>query len=605
MAVSAYARTPQEGPQDRYLDYMREWGMLDQQYTSGQWQQRQREVLDYVQPYRGRFELDEQNKQPRKDQNIVNDTASDAAKKLSAAALTGITSAARKWLGLGSMIREIRDDHESRVWFEEARDLLLQLFAESNTYKVLPSVYDDVICPATSLAWLEEDERDVIRAVHTPVGQYRLCVDSRRRVSRVFWRFSMTVDQVVEKFGQSPDGELDLSNFSPSLQNQWRNKRYYDWVTILHVTEPRVRRLHGKIDRLNKPWASCWMEWSGPMTQTGGLHQPQDPAGPHTMLSEGGWDEQPFIAPRWETVGEDAYGSQSPSMQAIGDIKGIQALENSGVSIIATMQKPPMNVPPSLVSGSIIPGARNNIEDPRVKFEPSYVPRAEAVTVGENKLRQYEMRIQRAHYGDLLFLISSDPRTQPATAEEIRAKQQERLLALGGFFGRFSDEALTPLINRALAIAQRKGLLPPPPRKLLEVAMRGGQRLVKAEYLNSIAEAQKAQGVAPILGWVNDMVTISKTLGRTDVTDKVNFDGVAEMTADMRGVPAKLVVPDDVVQQKRQAQAQAAQQAQQSQQAVEQAKAVKDLSQADPNQMDRVFSTFGPAAAAEATGGGL
>jgi hypothetical protein len=605
MPAAAYARTPEQGPQDRYLDYMREWGMLDQQYTSGQWQTRQREVLDFVQPYRGRFDLDSANQQPRKDQHIVNDTATDAAKKLSAAALTGITSAARKWFGFSSMMPEVRDDHESRDWFDQARDLLLQLFGESNFYKVLPSIYDDLICPATSLAWLEEDERDVIRAVHTPVGQYRMCVDSRRRVSRVFWRFSMTVDQVVEKFGQRPDGELDLSNFSPSLQNQWRDKRYYDWVTILHVTEPRVRRLHGKIDAKNKPWASCWMEWSGPMSQTGGLHQPRDPAGPYTLLDEGGWDEQPFAAPRWDVVGEDAYGSQSPSMQAIGDIKGIQALENSGVAIIATMQKPPMNVPPSLTSGSLVPGAKNNIEDPRIKFEPSYVPRADAVTVGENKLRQYEMRIQRAHYGDLLFLISSDPRTQPATAEEIRAKQQERLLALGGFFGRFSDEALTPLINRALAIAQRKGLLPPPPRKLLEVAMRGGQRLVKAEYLNSIAEAQKAQGVAPILGWVNDMVTIAKTLGRTDVTDKVNFDGVAEMTADMRGVPAKLVVPDDVIQARRQAQAQAAQQQVQQQQAVEQAKAVKDLSQADPEQMDRMFSAFGSAAQAEATGGGL
>jgi hypothetical protein len=442
--------------------------------------------------------------------------------------------------------------------------------------------------------------------VHTPVGQYRLCVDSRRRVSRVFWRFSMTVDQVVEKFGQRPDGELDLSNFSPSLQNQWRDKRYYDWVTILHVTEPRVRGCTGRSTPRTSRGPRAGWNGPGPCPRPAGCISRGSGRPVHAAFDEGGWDEQPFAAPRWDVVGEDAYGSQSPSMQAIGDIKGIQALENSGVSIIATMQKPPMNVPPSLVSGSLVPGARNNIEDPRVKFEPSYVPRAEAVTVGENKLRQYEMRIQRAHYGDLLFLISSDPRTQPATAEEIRAKQQERLLALGGFFGRFSDEALTPLINRALAIAQRKGLLPPPPRKLLEVAMRGGQRLVKAEYLNSIAEAQKAQGVAPILGWVNDMVTIAKTLGRTDVTDKVNFDGVAEMTADMRGVPAKLVVPDDVVQQKRQAQAQAAQQqAQQSQQAVEQAKAVKDLSQADPKQMDRVFSTFGPAAAAEATGGGL
>jgi hypothetical protein len=140
MPAAAYARTPEQGPQDRYLDYMREWGMLDQQYTSGQWQTRQREVLDFVQPYRGRFDLDSANQQPRKDQHIVNDTATDAAKKLSAAALTGITSAARKWFGFSSMIPEVRDDHESRDWFDQARDLLLQLFgSRTSTRSCRPS----------------------------------------------------------------------------------------------------------------------------------------------------------------------------------------------------------------------------------------------------------------------------------------------------------------------------------------------------------------------------------------------------------------------------------------------------------------------------------
>jgi hypothetical protein len=190
-----------------------------------------------------------------------------------------------------------------------------------------------------------EDERDVIRALHTPVGQYRLCVDARRRVSRVFWRFSMTVDQVVEKWGQGPDGELDLSRMSPTLQNLWRDKRYYDWVTILHVTEPRTRRQFGKIDKLNKPWSSCFMEWSGTGTQTGGLHQPMDPAGPFTLLDESGWDEQPFIAPRWDVVGEDALRQSVTVDAALGDIGAAGAGDGrrvaSGAHGEAAHERPP------------------------------------------------------------------------------------------------------------------------------------------------------------------------------------------------------------------------------------------------------------------------
>jgi hypothetical protein len=587
-----------------WQDYIREWGMLDQQYVSGQWRTRQEEVIRYIQPYRGRFDLGQENQQPRKDQSIVNDTASDASKKLSAAAQMGISSGARKWTAFTSTIPELRDDPACKRWFDEARDVVLQLFAESNFYKALASVYDDLVCPATSLMFIEEDERDIIRGVHYPVGMYRLAVDARRRVSRTFVRFSMTVEQVVDKFcrveGQSGP---DLSKLSRSVQALWHDKKYYAFVPILHITEQRRDRQFGKIDGRNKPWASRFLEWCGTPSVNGGQTD-QVQGFPRVLLSDGGWDEQPFIAPRYDVTGEDAYGCDSPGFLTIGDVKGLQALENSGASILALLQKPPMNVPPQLASGSMVPGAKNNIEDPRVKFEPSYVPRPEAVTVGSNEKRQYEQRVIRGHHGDLLFLISSDPRTQPATAEEIRAKQQERLLALGGFFSRFSDEALTPALNRTLAIAQRRGLVPPPPPKLLRAAMKGG-RVLKAEFLNSIAEAQKAQGVAPILGWVNDAVTIAKELGRSDVTDKIDFDQFMETTADMRGVPAKLVVPDEVVAQKRQARAQAAADQANTEQAVQQAKAYKDLSQSDPEQVAQTFRQFSPAAEAQGTGNGL
>lgn len=594
----------------QYTDYIREWSMLDQQYISGSWQQRQQEVINFITPYRGRFQLDEQNQQPRKDQNIINDTASDAGKKLSAAAQMGITSPARKWAAFTSSDPVLRDDPECKRWFDDARDVVLQLFAESNFYKTLAAVYDDLVDPATSLMWIEEDDRDVIRGVHVPVGQYRLAVDARRRVSSTFWRMSMTVEQVVDQFcrGDGKGGRLaspDFSRVSYRVKDAWQNRRYYDWITMLHVCQQRRDRQFGKIDARNKPWSSCWMEWSGPPSQTpGGANSiPQD-GYPRQLLADGGFDEQPFIAPRWDAIGEDAYGCNSPGMYIVGAVRSTQSLEGAGGVLVATIAKPPMNVPPQLASSSLVPGARNAVEDPRVKFEPSYVPEPNSVTVVDNKLARFEQRITRAYYGDLLFLISADPRTQPATAEEIRAKQQERLLALGGFFGRFSDEALTPAINRTLAIAQRKRLIPPPPRKLLEAAFRGG-RILKVEFMNSIAEAMKAQGVAPILGWVNDAATIAKETGRSDVLDKIDFDKFMDTTADMRGVPNKLVVPDEVIAQKRQAQAQAAAQQQQTEQQVQQAKTYKDLSQADPEQLADMYRQFGPAAEAEATGSGL
>jgi hypothetical protein len=587
-------------------DYLRRWQALDEQYLVGNWKDRQREAMQFIQPYRGRFELSEQNKQPRKDQSIINDTATYASKNLSAALLVGLSSAARKWVAFTSNIPEIRDDHECKDYFDEFRDVVLQICAESNFYKVLAQVYDDLVCPATSLMWIEEDERDIIRAVHRPCGQYRLACDSRGRVSTVYERFSMTVEQVVEKFCLGPGrSEPDLSKLSDAAHNLYRDKKYDEWIDILHVVEPRTLRQYGKIDARNKPWSSCWMEYLSQQDGRGNATNQPLGGAPRQLLLESGFDEQAFIAPRWDATGEDAYGCNSPGLLTIGDTKALQIEETGSGKLFALMLSPPMNVPPQLHSGSLVPGAKNMQEDnSHAKFEPSYVPDHQTMTVAAAEKRELEKRINRGHYGEILFLISQDPRATPATAEEIRAKKEEKLLQLGGFGSRFTDEGLTVALNRIGAIAQRKRLIRPPPQKLIEAAMKGG-RILKPEYLNSIAEAQKAQGVQPILGWVNDVMAMAKETADPEILDNVDFDGVSEMTADLRGVPARLVVPEEMKRQKRARRAQAQAQARAAEAAPQLAGAAKDLSSVNPDNLREMARQFGPAAEAEAAGNGL
>jgi hypothetical protein len=82
-------------------------------------------------------------------------------------------------------------------------------------------------------------------------------------------------------------------------------------------------------------------------------------------------------------------------------------------------------------------------DNSHAKFEPSYVPDHQAMTVAAAEKRELEKRINRGHYGEILFLISRT-REHAGNAEEIRAKKEERLLQLGGVGGRFTDEGLTP-----------------------------------------------------------------------------------------------------------------------------------------------------------------
>src|SRR5438128_461315 len=83
----------------------------------------------------------------------------------------------------------------------------------------------------------------------------------------------------------------------------------------------RAVREYGNLDARNKPWASTWIEigsgtWgtmmpgaqnldAGPLGDSGGI------------LRESGYDEQPFIAPRWNSIGRDPYGKDSPGWKVL------------------------------------------------------------------------------------------------------------------------------------------------------------------------------------------------------------------------------------------------------------------------------------------------
>ena len=64
-----------------------------------------------------------------------------------------------------------------------------------------------------------------------------------------------------------------------------------------------------------------------------------------------------------------------------------------------------------------------------------------------------------------------------ATAEEIRAKSDEKMLQLGPVLERLHDELLDPLIDRTFDIMLRRGLLPPIPKALVEAAAKRGAEL--------------------------------------------------------------------------------------------------------------------------------
>ena len=593
--AEAVATTVDRRPaEDRRRYCWRLWSELDSIWRN-KWLSTVQDIITFIQPNRGEFTEQDVNRGDRRDDAIVNNVATDAAGKLAAALDTGITSEAREWFTLSTDDPQLSENEGVREYLHQVQSILFGLIARSSFYSAHRNVLEDIVGPAFSLMLIDPDPEEVWRCEHVPIGSYRLAADSRGRVNKVVRQYTRTAEQMIEEFGEEnvsiavrnamggPDGERRLA------QAPFR---------VLHVIEQRSVREYGRTDSRNKPWSSTWVEigsgmWGAAGLGTGTLDQgPLGSSG--GILRESGYDEQPFVAPRWNALGKDAYGKDSPGWKALGDVKGLQAWELGGAKALALILDPPMNRPADLADASLMPGAMNPLTaNSQAKFEPSVVIPPQTVTVAAEKSREYEQRIDRSFYGDVLFLLSHDEQAQARTAEEIRGKKEERLLQLGGVASRISDEDLKMAIARFFAMGQRAGKFPPPPDVLLQHGK------IRIEFTNPLVTAQKAiqfTGMQQLVSF-----GIATAQARVAGADKLDTDEMMDTAADMLGVKPNVLKSDDQLAQERQAAAAKQQAASQGAAMTQAAPAIKDLSNSDPEKLRSLLQQFGGAAAAQGT----
>lgn len=563
---------------------------LDSEYAT--WRPTQESIVNFIQPNRGAFTQAETNKGIRKDGEVVNNTASDCSRKLTAAIDTGGQSEAREWFTLSPEDPQDAENPGVREYLHVVQAILFALIARSSYYTASRNVIEDLVGPATGLMTIEEDDTDVFRCTHHPVGSYRVWADCKGDVAGFAETYTFTASQMGEEFGEE--------NCSPAVREALaRDLTQAAKFTILHVVEKRTKRQRGKIDSKSKPWASYWLELSGGYSMAAAIDinsigNLDDPLGPQGLLRESGHDEQPFVAPRWNALGQDAYGKDSPGWNGLGDTKALQAMEIGSAKGVALMFQPPMGIPPGLKGVSLLPGALwqrpDNSKDvvaPILSIPPS------AITVARDEKQDLAQRINRTFYGDVLFLISSAEQNsrQPDTAEATRAKVQERLLQLGGVFSRYAGEHMKPSIARMFAIAQRKGMFPPPPEELLKTGR------IRVDFQNPLVTAQKTVGFQGMQQLVS--FSIGCAQAKAAGVDKIDFDEMLDTAADMLGVKPNLLKDDQQLTQERQAQAQAAQAKQTGEAMTQAAPAIKDLSSADPEKLQQLLGMLGGNAQAQ------
>lgn len=496
------------------------------------WMTHWRDISDYQQPRAGRYFVTDRNRGDKRTNNILDNAAVFGSRTLAAGMMSGMTSPARPWFKLEIRDKDLMESSAVKEWLHDAAVLLRTIFASSNTYRSLHTIYEELGLFGTAASIVLPDFDSVLHHYPLTIGEYALGTNAKGQVDTLCREFQMTVGQLVDQFG--------LNNVSQTVRDLHNRHEVDAWVDVVHMIEPRKTRDLAKRDGQNKRFASVYLEPGKDNYDK--------------FLSDSGFDRFPALTPRWVVTGNDIYGT-SPGMECLGDVKQLQHQQLRKGQAIDYKVNPPLTVPTKYkeATKARLPGGVFYVDSigagqpVRSAFEVNLD--LSHLMVDIQDVRE---RVRQSYYADLFMMLANDTRSG-ITATEVAERHEEKLLMLGPVLERLQNELLSPLIDIAFDYAERAGILPEPPQELQGME-------IKVEFISVLAQAQRAvaaQGVDRLLGTVGNLVAISPT-----IVDKIDFDQVIDDYGEMYGVNPKIIIPDDKVAALRADRAQQQQQAQ-------------------------------------------
>jgi len=490
-----------EGMRSTRLSFWTHWGQLAEVFLP-------RRYKWFITP-------NQYNRGAQINQSIVDETGVIAARTLSAGMMSGLTSPTKPWFKLGLHDLQKVDYGPAKQWLAECERRVLRVLSESNFYQSLGTLYHDNSVFGSAAMLIYEDERDVIRCYNPCLGEFFFDNDSRMSVGTFAREFTLNLQQLVQQFGLENVSVSSRSGYQSGGANRTRE------VVVQHMIEPNTPIYEGETMLgylVPKKFKFREVYWE--VNATGGA-----------ILRAAGYNEQPFVAARWDTVSNDAYG-RSPGMDAMPATKQLQIEQRRKGEAIDKIVRPPMTASVSMKNepASIMPGAITYVNDlTKDGFKPAYLVNPNLADMKEDII-EVQNRIKSVFFVDLFMMISELDTVRTAT--EIDARREEKLIQLGPVIERFENEVLDPIIDRVFTIMTRRGLLPPAPPEIQ------GQPL-NIQYVSMLAEAQRAASTAAIerlLALVGNLAGVDP-----DALDNVDVDEAIDYYADALGVPPNII----------------------------------------------------------------
>lgn len=476
---------------------------------------------------------------------LYDSTGLDSVNVFSAGLNSYLTNPASKWFNLGLKDKELSESQDVKEWLKESEYRIFSALNDSNFNLQVHGVYKNFGTFGTPCLYEEQDFKDLIRFHSRPPGEIFIMENEREAVDIVFREFVFTVRQAYNQWGE---------RLSDDIKSKYASGNYNENYRFLHCVMPRHERMAGKLDSLNKPYASYYIELEKQI-----------------LLEESGYDEFPFFVPRSNKKSGEVYG-YSQAMIALPDMKTLNAMQKTILKAAQKQVDPPMSVPNDgyLLPIRTTPGAVNirTSTSPDDKIE--YQEFRGQLQLGIEMINLRQQMVKRALFVDLFLLLAQEPQM---TATEVRERVFEKMLILAPLLGSLMHELLDPLIHRTFAILSRSGELTQPPDILSE---RNPDYVI--QYISPLAKAQRMAEAQNINGFLMVVGELAKV--NIEAIDRLDIDKATKELGDIYNVP-QVLRGDDEVAKIRQARAEQVQQQQLIDSAVPGSQAIKNVVEAD------------------------
>jgi hypothetical protein len=482
------------------------------------------ELSELILPERGFFRSNEKDPDDLADKydKIVEDTAGAAAIMLAANMHNGLTPSTTPWYDLEVEDKELAKIQSVKLWLDSVTSLSESRLQKTNFYSQVHLLYLELIVFGTAAMLIEEDFEDTLNFHTYTAGEYFIDHNKKGKVDTLCRVYQDTVRNIVDKFG--------IENVSERIKRKVEQKDWFSKVKIKHLTKRNRSIDPTKDDNMNMPFISIYFE--------------EQASDEETPLRVSGFEEFPYIVPRWSVAGSGVWGVGCPGMRTLADVKEIQEEKKDFLKASRKTIDPPVTADKDLKGMSNKAGAitfaKSNIQAAKAQATYQINYAFDANLLAQDKAKE---AINRNFFTNLFLSLLTFDKTN-RTAFEIAQIKQQALSLLGPITERMQSDGLDDVIERTVKVMNRQGQLPPPPDEAID-------KEVRITMTSALAQAQKAVTITPIEQTV-DMVTRLQGIDE-NARHKLNTNRVIENVNTLNGAPNDILYTDEEVQAKLQA----------------------------------------------------